>query len=157
MNRSNRTTQRHLPQASMSLRVCWVVLLLLAVGGITGSCSSFTPHDKETGLIGTWQWVSSTGGFVGETVTPDSSGYSDYRISFSPDSTFKVFTKDSTRVRGHFSLKQSRGDTLVTYDRAEEFSEGFYPDQYVRFRDDGTLILSDNCADCYINLYRRVN
>lgn len=138
-------------------RILARVTLLIAVAGIVAACDVFSSTPQEARLIGTWQWVSSTGGIGGWTITPDSSGYSPRRRVYFPDGRYQIFHADTVFVWGHYSVEHTDERTLVTYDLDEDAPDGFFADQYVQFPKDERLVLIDRCADCYTSVYRRVD
>lgn len=88
-----------------------ILLTLLAT-----ACSK---PEKEELLIGTWRWTRTSGGFAGDTFTPESEG-------FEAEFVFKggtfTFYKDGKKV------------TSGAYHIDEDESGGYYPYSSFRFR-----------------------
>jgi hypothetical protein len=105
----------------------------------------------QSTLAGEWEWLKSTGGFGGLTVTPDSARYSSREIHFSVDDEFSFYRADTLVLAGQYSLTRESGKTIVKY------STGDVPpltDQWVERIKNDTLILTDRCADCYTSTYK---
>lgn len=82
------------------------LLLLVLVALIATSCTDSATSGQ---IIGTWRWVSSSGGIAGGTWTPESIGHSG-RITFSRGGTFTKYEDDrlilsGTYTRGEHSVR----------------------------------------------------
>ncbi|MDP4290725.1 MAG: hypothetical protein Q8908_06560 [Bacteroidota bacterium] len=54
-------------------------------------------HSMNTGLVGRWEWVSTTGGLAGVHQTPQTLGYT-YWVEFTKDSLYRVYDKNRILV-----------------------------------------------------------
>ena len=102
-------------------------------------------------LLGGWEWMHSVGGIAGNTITPESAGYT--RIAqFLRDSTYWEYRNDSLFLSTRFRLYQKTlGEDLVNMLQIDD-SE---PLQIMSITD-STLDLMDECVDCYLHSYRRL-
>lgn len=126
-----------------------IFFFLLAV--ILSACSILGSNSNSSQIVGEWEWFRSTGGFTGETVTPDSAGASSQRIIFQSNLNFSYFHADTLVASGKYSINEKEGVTIISYDT----DKNYFFDQRVQFEGSDTLILADECADCYINYYNR--
>jgi hypothetical protein len=102
-------------------------------------------------LIGGWEWVRSVGGIGGNTITPESAGYTK-RVHFRRDSTYFEYRNDSLFLSAPFRLfKRAHGTDSVNVLQIDD-SE---PLDIVTVTDT-TLDLMDECIDCYLHSYRRL-
>ncbi len=106
-------------------------------------CSSNTtgPTD-ENKITGEWQWVVSSGGFAGKTITPASAGF-DISYTFFADSTVIFARNDTTIFSSKFEIVD---DTLKI--NANSI------DQIIEIEND-RLTMTENCIDCFEHVYER--
>jgi hypothetical protein len=116
------------------------------------SCSVTDTDSAQNKIVGQWEWISSTGGFIGEKTTRDSAGVPNRHFNFNSDQTFNFYRSDTLIQTGIFSLNKKDGDLVISYNTKDE---NFFFDQRVSFQGSDTLILADECYDCYINTYIR--
>lgn len=119
---------------------------------IFASCSILSSDSTHSNIVGQWEWVKSTGGFIGHTVTPDSTGYSTKQIHFSANNEFLLFRSDTLVEFGRYHLEKGKYETVIKY---EIESGSFYPNQKVEFNNRDILLLIDECVDCYTNTFIR--
>ena len=102
-------------------------------------------------LIGDWEWVRSVGGIAGNTITPESAGYTK-TTHFQRDWTYVEERNDTTFLSTRFRLYQKTvGKVTVNMLQIGDFE----PSQIVTVTD-STLDLMDDCIDCYQHSYRRL-
>ena len=118
-----------------------------------GILSCEKESDQLTTLTGKWGWISSSGGFVATTYTPQSTG--DIQIvEYSDDSIFRLFRNDTLLIESKYHLKRSKSmysqdsALLVIYDN-------YSIRQSYSFKFPGILILKDECYDCFEHIYKR--
>ncbi|MCW9706435.1 hypothetical protein [Fodinibius salsisoli] len=116
------------------------------------SCSLLDNNSHASKIIGQWQWVRSSGGFAGEVTTRDSAGVPDRHFNFKSNGAFTFYRTDTLVQAGKYSLQKKEGDVIISYDTGQK---DFFFDQRVTFKGKDTLILSDECYDCYIHTYIR--
>ncbi len=104
---------------------------------------------------GNWEWVSSSGGIAGITLTPESTGDSKL-IIFETSGTYRKFINDTLQYTTKYSI--SEGESI--------FSSSQYPiihfkeeelDQAIFQVKDDTLKLGGNCFDCFFHTFIRPN
>lgn len=112
-------------------------------------CSLVPGHTKND-LLGSWDWVSSVGGFAGWTLTPESEGYHQTLTFY--DNQFYVVTRDGEPIeQGMYNTK------LVEWDESRKLIIKFESalDGAIVHLSGDTLQLADMCYDCYYHLYIR--
>ena len=125
------------------------IIGVVVIALVFTSCVTNPENNKNT-IFGYWQFVESTGGFTGETRTPESLGYHQ-TIHFTKDSL--IFRYKDNQLVGvkRFHILPSRdkfvADTLIR--------EDYYVRQIISFRTADTLVLTDYCTDCYRTVYAR--
>lgn len=105
---------------------------------------------SENSLNGKWNWVSSTGGFIGKQITPESEKKT-MTIEFS-GSTIKKFENGNLLSKKTFSIQTQ--NSIYGNDRKMIVIEDM-PSQSFEIKGD-TLYLNDECHDCYQSEYVRI-
>ncbi|MEX0719876.1 MAG: hypothetical protein WD059_04350 [Balneolaceae bacterium] len=118
------------------------------------SCSVFdNEHVIEDELQGEWNWVQSTGGFIGETIHVDSVDYEMTLIIYHGGSAFWY-----RELLQEYKIKEGEEDwaegNLVMYP-VENETEDFKISRIIDGVYGGELRLLDNCADCYSYTFTR--
>ncbi|WP_185958387.1 hypothetical protein [Fodinibius sediminis] len=126
-------------------------LSFLLIIAIFSGCSILVSDTQTSQIVGKWEWIRSTGGVIGETVNSDSAGIANRQIVFKSNSAFSFFRGDTLVIAGTYSFHKSEGETVINYDT----ETGSFIDQRLRFQGEDTLILADECYDCFINYYSR--
>ncbi|MEO6173830.1 MAG: hypothetical protein ABIP27_01655 [Flavobacterium circumlabens] len=116
------------------------------------SCSSSSNMDtsKENPLNGKWNWVSSTGGFIGSTLTPASEKKT-MTIEIS-NSTIKKYENGNLLSENTFSIKTQNS---IYGDNKKMIVIENMPSQSFEIKDN-KLYLNDECHDCYQSEYIRI-
>jgi hypothetical protein len=73
-----------------------IVLSLMVMLSLAG-CQKEEDAVTGTGLVGKWEWVSTTGGILGVHQTPQKLGYT-YWIAYTQDSLYNVYDKNNLLV-----------------------------------------------------------
>ncbi|NOG47772.1 MAG: hypothetical protein HND50_21215 [Calditrichaeota bacterium] len=119
----------------------FLFLLLISFTAYFCSTNTTDPVEEES-IIGEWDWVVSTGGIAGWTITPFSTGVN-WSYSFYADSTV-VFAKNDTAVlTSKFRIIE---DTLKI--------DATPIDQIIKIEND-KLTMREDCIDCYEHVYQR--
>lgn len=126
-------------------------LILLAVIFISG-CELYSGEPNNIVLVGKWEWLQSTGGIGGITYTPATTGYTRTLI-INEDKSFKLLRSGKVQYSGRYDLKKDRGGVMIQYNIPQDI---FIPDQFVTFRSADTLVLRDECLDCFSSTYKKV-
>jgi hypothetical protein len=114
-----------------------MLLVLLA------ACRSAGTDPADERLNGEWEWIGSSGGIAGRTVTPESEGYT-VHFTFNGNEV-QIFRNDSLRATSLFTV---RGDE-VTYQPSISvfgFDGGIDTQTFVDLPGD-TISLRDPCCD----------
>lgn len=130
----------------LKLISCLLVIVILS------ACSILESDSNSSQIIGEWEWLYSTGGFTGETITPDSADVPNRHFVFRSNFTFSFFRADTFVTSGKYSFRKKDDETVISYDSGKE---NLFSNQRVQFQGNDTLILADECYDCYINYYTR--
>ena len=130
-----------------------LVTLLACLTLLTASCTVLEPGSSDHPLVGSWEWLESTGGFAGWTLTPDSPGESPRWLVYRRDGTVSLYRSGSPVRTAYYTVRQKGEDMLLSYQTPDE---RFWPQQVARFAGSDTLVLLDTCADCYNSTYRRM-
>jgi len=128
------------------------ILTFLSIALLFMSCSILSSNSHSPQIVGQWEWVRSSGGIMGETKTPDSTGVPERHLNFNVDQSFSFYRADTLVQKGRFSLNEKGEDLIISYHTADNH---FFMDQRLTFQGNDTLILADECYDCYINMYVR--
>ncbi len=130
--------------------VCFVLAIIVFV-----SCSVFDSDSNtvDSRIIGNWQLIRTSGGFIGEVQTPDSAGFKANLLEFTSNHTYSISFDDSIIKHGSYSLTEKDGEFYVTYIQTDD---GYFPNKYASFESNDILILNDECTDCYTSTYKRI-
>ena len=127
---------------------------------IASSCGDSTHNTVKDKIVGRWHWVQSTGGWTGETITPDSLGI--YRtVEFKEDGTFHISEyNDETNIVivGSYEIVQRKYAFLerdILIFKMPPYSSYKPPEQTIEFENDNKLKLIETCSDCYVHTYLR--
>jgi hypothetical protein len=107
-------------------------------------------------LYGTWDWVESSGGFDGGTITPAKAGFHK-SIEFNIDGIYTLSIDGIEKEKTEFSLSKEKSiyassAWTVKYGTSTEKRSNL---QSIKFGGKDTLFLSDECYDCYRHIYTR--
>ncbi|MDZ7660180.1 hypothetical protein [Fodinibius sp.] len=130
------------------------IIMLLAFLLTVTSCSIVGSDSNKSTIVGEWEWIKSTGGFAGHTITPDSPGYSKQQLHFGRDDEFSFFRADTLVTSGQYSLSKESDKIMIEYNTG---NSPHIPDQWVELNKNDILVLNDRCADCYTSTYKRGN
>ena len=131
----------------VSIANCLITVLLLI------GCSKSLPTQNSTSsnstIVGTWNWIKSSGGFTGGTITPASAGYT-MKISFGSEGTYQSYRDDTLYASTRYTVRQIDSSQIIHY----ADSVRFWP-QYFELAASDTLYLTDDLVDGYRSLYSR--
>ncbi|MCD0465719.1 hypothetical protein [Flavobacterium sp. ENC] len=127
-----------------------IAFLLVFFQLLSCSSSSTTGASSENSLNGKWNWVSSTGGFIGSTLTPASEKKTmTIEISNSAIKRYengKLLSENTFEIKTQNSIYGDNKKMIVIEDR---------PSQSFEIKDN-KLFLNDECHDCYQSEYVRI-
>jgi hypothetical protein len=125
----------------------WIVTL-----GAAQACGVTTGPDAGDAVLGTWNWVESTGGIAGITLTPASTGDS-VRLRFTDQGEAQRYLNGALdRAVGFTTVPGSNGAVEIRYD---EPLSGFET-QTATFPGSQALMLTDPCCDGFVSSYVRL-
>jgi len=102
-------------------------------------------------LYGTWTWVESCGGFAGIKYTPATEGYTS-AIEFNSSGIFRKYKNEQLETVSKFTV--TTGKSIYTLESVNVIEyEGDFIKQSVEFFGKDTLILRDECYDCFVHAY----
>ena len=124
------------------LKFCLSVLLI-------AGCTQAT-EPETVNLTGKWTWIQSTGGFAGQTLTPESENITQKYI-FEGNRQFTFYQNNEVIRSGTYSLIDIRqGNKTLP---GIEFEDSQIQSIVEEIGD--TLKLRENCADCFMHWYEK--
>jgi hypothetical protein len=141
-----------------------LLVLTLTLGLTFSNCRKKMdlPKPELETTFGTWEWLGSSGGFSGKSISPKTEGFTK-TIEFKENGICFFYVnkkKDKmayTLTEGP-SIFSSFESTLIKYNDIGVFDKNSAPGlQSVRFIGKDTLLLNDECFDCFGHTYIRKN
>lgn len=131
------------------------LLLIMLLGLLTvTSCGLFGGEDFDESMVyGQWEWISSTGGVAGETLTPDTPGFSEKQLYFTEDHRFSIFKAGTLSVSGFYTINTTSHNASIEYEANDDTVMAV---QKIEFFTPDSLLLRDYCFNCYRHTYRRM-
>ena len=133
----------------------WTIAIMLIWVFFSGCrkdiSSSPNPESKE--IFGTWVWVQSSGGFTGHTINPSTVGYSG-TVEFNKNGIYKTYKDGNQKEEGKYSLIEGKSIYTTTTAHLIKYEDDITY-QSINLERKDTLILSDECYDCYRHVYIR--
>ena len=112
------------------------------------------PDPELKKIFGKWEWVSSTGGFAGKTITPATEGYT-LQIEFNSNGAYKEYKSGTLTAQRTFLFSQE--SSIQNHKQAWIISSGAGSlKQAVSFSGQDTLMLSEQVHDSFQHLYSRI-
>lgn len=105
-------------------------------------------------LAGTWQWVSSTGGIAGKTLTPASEGF-ERSLSFTYDLKYSNLKNSISQKSGKFEIIQAKSIYKTELVDFIKYDDGTMSAIISQTSDE--LVLADNNYDGFTDTYKRKN
>lgn len=128
------------------MRIVFVIACLLGMV----SCGSSRSTSKRPDILGNWNWVSTAGGFAGRTTTPETS-HSSRQLQITTDSIYMYQSGELTSVSAY---QLTRAESQVQRKAGWAFEVNDRRTFVVRR--DSTLVLSEDCWDCFTHTYHRM-
>lgn len=109
--------------------------------------------EAEQELVGSWNWVESSGGIAGITMTPESTGGT-MMLRFRAEGVVELLRNDAVERSVVFTTTATKEDSTweIFYD--EPLFGGFESQTAALMGD--TLILADGCCDGFVYRFERV-
>jgi len=117
---------------------------LLFLLTIIVSCSDNDDNSVDKNLIGTWSWVSSSGGIAGTTETPASTG-KNIDLKFTRDGKYFYYTNGIISSEGTYKFSTQKSIADGTTKKSIIFSTG--GEMVIAKIDNSNLELDDNNYD----------
>ena len=138
----------------MRLKIISLILLLFQISCEKNETTSKVPSLKVPDeLVGFWSWDYSSGGIGGWYKTPKSTG-ENKKIYFDYDNNFLYFVNNVLKSESKFTLEKEKSITGNDSALIIKNIPGF--PQSISFRSLDTLILFEECYDCYEHHYTRI-
>lgn len=125
---------------------------LLLSGLMLSSCIDLNKSPENDKIAGKWEWLNSAGGITGHVITPETEGYNIY-LHLTKNYELLRIQADTILYNGKYLLEKKSGETKLIYLLSGSQD---VPPQIVDFRGRDTLILRDECTDCYVNTFARI-
>ena len=139
------------------------LFFLIASAVFVTNCTNKTPSPGTITeqLTSTWDWVQSTGGIDGRSITPATEGYK-RTITFEKNGVYSEGRDGKQTSQMKYTVSQGKSiysDTayLVDYRSSGKEKQPRSIRQSVRFGGTDTLFLNDECYDCFEHVYTRKN
>ncbi len=121
----------------------------------------FHAQSKQTKLlVGKWSWIETSGGFGGGMMTPKTESYA-ITIEFTRKNVFKSYKDGVFNMQNNVkyvvgkSIYSAEPVTLIMYYKGKEKDMSMMNDSF-EFRGKDTLVLKQECHDCYSRTFVRV-
>jgi hypothetical protein len=110
-------------------------------------------------LIGKWQWIESSGGMAGEIMNPKTEKYQ-IQIEYNKKGMFKQWKDDQLEYSYKYQVKKGKSifsqeaDLIISYIPKPTSKIALISDCF-EFIGNDTLMLKNECYDCYARLFVR--
>lgn len=133
-------------------------VVMLALAAVTNlffmACNRKpTKVDIYDVVAGSWRWIYSYGGYAGQYIDPDSVGY-DKSIHFGINRVYTEYVDDSVAVEEPFAIELTQIGGRPSYVLTIENQA---IDLIIQKVNSDTLVLDENCDDCYAHTYLRLH
>ena len=127
------------------------IICILLIAFTICSCSSDDDQSNSLNLVGTWEWLRSSGGIIGETTTPESTGNT-MRIEITNTIIRRYINNDLISERTYsIEVRETMSGEL-----REMLIEANDLRQIISV-ESNVLTLTGDCNDCFISEYSRTN
>lgn len=112
----------------------------------------FQPSNAK--IYGTWKFLYKQGGFGGWIIDPTY----DY-LEIIPFGIYGIVDHDAIQVTGKIQIDQQDSSTTLLQFIPDQIAPELYqiPPKSVWLQGPDTLMLSDLCADCYTDVFKRIH
>ena len=139
-----------------------LVIVWLSTSLFTSCRKIDAPEQNFEIIFGRWKWLYSTGGWAGGCLSPSSEGYQ-LEIEFKQNGIYKEF-KDGRMVK-RLNFRFEKRPSIYSADEKyvvvyylpvipHKFQTPAYQSFY--FYGTDTLVLNDECYDCYSHVFVRI-
>lgn len=124
-------------------------------------CSAFSMSSQSVpkNLIGKWTWIETSGGFAGEITNPKTEKY-EVQIEFTKNKLFSEWKDKQTIncqkyvIKSGKSIYSEQAQPIITYVPKPGNKISLMADSF-EFKGKDTLILKNECHDCYTRVFVR--
>ena len=136
-------------------RLILAVAFAMGIFGCHNGDDSPENASTESLIIGQWEWLQSTGGIAGWTLTPATEGYNQ-QIEFETNGNFSRYVADTLNENTLYTITD--GETIYSSapGKVIQYKEKSITQAILSVRND-TLVLGDNCHDCFIHSYKLIH
>lgn len=121
------------------------------------------PDAQMEKLLGKWEWIATSGGISGSSSTPASEGHS-RQAEFTNKGFYYTYEDNHQLYKMTFKVtKEMSNNTmeeaflLKAKDRQGiAKTKEVMVAKTIEFEGNDTLVLTDNCVDCYREVYKRI-
>lgn len=114
------------------------------------ACVSTRSTNRPPEIVGNWEWVSTTGGFAGRTSTPTTTNTTQ-QMQITADSLFSYRSGELLEVESYRLVQAESSLTQQVGWMMEGSGERVFVE-----RKDSTLVLREDCWDCFTHTYHRI-
>jgi hypothetical protein len=111
-------------------------------------------------LIGKWNWIEASGGITGDVVTPATQGKK-IRIEFTTKGTYREWENEKLVYANPFKVEKAKTSSiekaveLIKYGSKSNQMQQRISERF-EFKGRDTLILIQDCPDCFTSKYVRI-
>jgi hypothetical protein len=117
------------------------------------SCTKETVESNPFSFTGQWQWVMSSSGIAGITITPASAGY-ERTLVFTADFKYSRYKNNILEKSGKFEIVQAKSIYKVALVDFIKFDDGTM--LVIMSQTSTELILADNFYDGFSETYKSI-
>jgi hypothetical protein len=133
------------------------LLFLLALVGLF-SCKKDELKKTEERLVGEWAWESSSGGLLGQTLTPQTEGFEESYL-FQKNGIFTHYRDTATLHSNFYWVERGSslfrtGEVFLLYLGNQDHTT--VTNTYsIEFEGEDRLVLTEECNDCFEIIFNR--
>ena len=140
------------------IRLGVALIAVLAALLVIQCCDKGATVGPDTsGIVGTWNWVRSCGGWSGDCIYPGPI-YSHQVLLFYESSRYVWYVADSIYMQGPYHVETSEpspGRKVAVLIMEYESPQNI-PRRTIDFVSRDSLVLIDDCSDCFTSVYHRM-
>lgn len=133
--------------------------IVIVVFCVYSSLNLTAQKNNSKKLIGKWSWVETSGGFGGGIVNPKTEGYT-IQMEFTKKGIFKSYKDNVFNLEMKYkvilakSIYSAEKKHIIHYVGENGQNNGMI-DDYFELKGKDTLVLKQECPDCYTKIYVR--
>lgn len=126
---------------------------LITITFLAFSCIKEEISSHNSTLTGEWRWVSSTGGIVGTTITPETAGY-ERKLVLTDDMTYSRYKDNILQKSGKFEITKEKSIYKTELVDFIKFDDG--TKSVIQGNTSDELLLADNFYDGFGETFKRI-